>query len=105
METIGLVVGSETKTWFRCSRCHHTMMFDASAQKKEDNIIKVLRENCISYSPQKSFDVGTPIYHEDWDDVGRVTSKGKTSSGENAIWVAFEKQGTKKLIENLQIAD
>ncbi|MDD8017968.1 MAG: hypothetical protein PHP42_06315 [Bacteroidota bacterium] len=104
METIGAVVGAENKVWFRCTRCHHSIMLD-TAVKKEDNVIKITREQCTDYSPEKIFPIGTAIYHQDWDDVGKVTSKEKTSSGRNAIWVAFEKSGTKKLIENLQLAD
>jgi len=59
----------------------------------------------VNYSPEKVFAVGVSIYHTDWDDMGKVTSKEKTSSGGNAIWVQFEKNGIKKLIENLQLAD
>ena len=79
-------------------------MIETNSQK-EDNVIKVTRENCIDYSPEKIFEIGNSIYHTDWDDMGRVKSKEKTSSGGNAIWVEFEKNGTKKLIENLQFAD
>lgn len=104
METIGAVVGSENKVWYRCTRCHHSIMIETSSQK-EVNVIKVTRENCIDYSPEKIFEIGNSIYHTDWDDMGKVKSKEKTSSGGNAIWVEFEKNGTKKLIENLQFAD
>lgn len=106
MEIIGAVVGAENKVWFRCTRCHHSMMIDQTGQqKKQDNVIKINREECIDYSPEKVFEIGTAIYHTDWDDVGKVTSKEKTSSGANAIWVEFEKNGVKKLIENLQLAE
>ncbi len=104
MEIIGAVVGSDNKVWYRCTRCHHSMMLD-TASKKGDNVIKFTREQCVDYSPEKIFDIGTAIYHTDWDDMGKITSKEKTSSGTNAIWVAFEKSGTKKLIENLQLAE
>ncbi len=105
MEIIGAVVGAENKIWYRCTRCHHSMMLDTNLKKKEDNILKFTREDCIDYSPEKSFDIGVSIYHTDWDDMGKVTSKEKTSSGGNAIWVQFEKSGVKKLIENLQLAE
>ncbi|MBI2427440.1 MAG: hypothetical protein HYV29_01330 [Ignavibacteriales bacterium] len=106
MEIIGAVVGAENKVWFRCTRCHHSMMIDqVNHQKGHDNVIKINREECINYSPEKIFEVGTAIYHTDWDDMGKVKSKEKTSSGANAIWVEFEKSGIKKLIENLQLAD
>ena len=80
------------------------MMIDTSA-KNEDTVIKVTRDQCIDYSPEKSYEIGSAIYHTDWDDMGKVTSKEKTSSGGNAIWVSFEKNGTKKLIENLQYVE
>lgn len=106
MEIIGAVVGAENKVWYRCTRCHHSMMIDTiSQQTKSDNVIKINREECVDYSPEKVFDIGSAIYHMDWDDVGKVKSKEKTSSGGNAIWVEFEKNGVKKLIENLQLAD
>ena len=105
MVTIGAVVGAENKIWFRCTRCHHSMMIDIVSKEDSDNILKIVREDCIDYSPEKIYSIGVSIYHTDWDDVGKVTSKEKTSSGINAIWVAFEKSGTKKLIENLQLAE
>ena len=105
MEIIGAVIGAENKIWFRCTRCHHSMMIDTSGQQKGDNIIKINRDECVEYSPDKVFDVGSAIYHQDWDDMGKVKSKEKMSSGGNAIWVQFEKNGTKKLVENLQLAD
>jgi hypothetical protein len=106
MEIIGAVVGAENKVWFRCTRCHHSMMINAQGQEKtKDNIIKINRDECVDYSPEKIYNVGSSIYHTDWDDMGMVKSKEKTSSGRNAIWVEFEKNGIKKLIENLQLAD
>jgi hypothetical protein len=106
MEIIGAVVGSENKVWFRCTRCHHSMMIDTiTDQKVKDNVIKINRGECIDYTPEKIYDVGSSIYHTDWDDMGKVKSKEKTSSGRNAIWVQFEKNGIKKLIENLQLAE
>lgn len=106
MEIIGAVVGAENKVWYRCTRCHHSMMIDSTVQqKKKDNVIKINRDECIDYSPEKVYDIGAAIYHLDWDDMGKVKSKEKTSSGGNAIWVEFEKNGPKRLIENLQLAD
>jgi hypothetical protein len=106
MEIIGAVVGAENKVWYRCTRCHHSMMIDVQGQdKKKDNVIKINRDTCVDYSPEKIYDVGSSIYHTDWDDMGTVKSKEKTSSGRSAIWVEFEKNGIKKLIENLQLAD
>jgi hypothetical protein len=105
MAIIGAVVGAENKVWFRCTRCHHSMMLDTNLNKKDDSAIIYNREECVDYTPDKIFVVGSSIYHTDWDDMGKITSKEKTSNGGNAIWVEFEKNGTKKLIENLQLAD
>jgi transcription elongation factor Elf1 len=101
MEKIGEVVGSENKVWYRCTRCRHSVLMD-SVVKKADNILNFNREECIDYSPQNSYKVGSSIYHQDWDDMGKVTRKERTSSGGNAIWVDFQKNGEKRLIENLQ---
>jgi DNA-directed RNA polymerase subunit RPC12/RpoP len=77
MEIIGAVVGAENKVWYRCTRCHHSMMLDSAAKIKEDNTITYNREECVNYSPEKVFSVGASIYHTDWDDMGKVTSKEK----------------------------
>jgi hypothetical protein len=54
------------------------------------------------YNPQECFEIGQSIFHSEWDDVGRVVSKMKTSDGCHAIVVAFEKGGQRRLIENLK---
>ena len=102
MEIIGSVEGSETKMWFRCTRCRHSVLIDTS-EKIEEKVISITRENCVEYSPEKQYAIGSSIYHQDWDDMGTVTAKEKTSSGGNAITVEFEKNGKKKLIENLPV--
>jgi DNA-directed RNA polymerase subunit RPC12/RpoP len=101
MEILGAMEGSENKVWYRCTRCHHSAMVDTSAQKSEMNVIKLTREQCTSYSPERIYNVGESIYHSDWDDMGKVTAKEKTSNGGHAIVVTFEKSGSRRLIENL----
>ena len=54
------------------------------------------------YSPQASFKVGEAIFHSEWDDVGRVLSKMKTTDGNEAIVVSFEKGGQRKLLSNVK---
>ena len=54
------------------------------------------------YNPLQSFKVGEAIFHTEWNDVGKVVSKMKTSDGSQAIVVSFEKQGQRRLIENLK---
>ena len=98
---IRAVEGSENQIWYRCTRCHHSMMVDRSIQTSEP-AAKPTRDTCIAYAPANKYEVGSSIYHTDWDDMGMVTSKERTSSGGNAIWVSFEKNGSRRLIENLQ---
>jgi DNA-directed RNA polymerase subunit RPC12/RpoP len=101
MAILGSMEGEESKVWYRCTRCHHSTMIDMSKRAVEDNVIKFNKEECTSYSPERSYTVGELIYHSDWDDMGKVTAKEKTSSGGRAILVSFEKLGSRRLIENL----
>ncbi len=101
MAILGSMEGEESKVWYRCTRCHHSTMIDMSKRTVEDNVIKFNKEECTSYSPERSYTVGELIYHSDWDDMGKVTAKEKTSSGGRAILVSFEKLGSRRLIENL----
>jgi DNA-directed RNA polymerase subunit RPC12/RpoP len=101
MEEIGSMEGIENKRWFRCTRCRHSSMFDLEPKKSAANMIKVNRDDCISYTPERIYTVGECIYHTDWDDIGKITGKEKTSSGAQAIVVSFEKNGSRRLIENL----
>ena len=57
------------------------------------------------YNPQLCFEIGQSIFHAEWNDVGKVVSKMKISDGCHAIVVAFEKQGQRRLIENLKSDD
>lgn len=101
MQILSFVEGSETKVWHKCTRCRHSFLIDlskiAQPEKKE-----IVRDECIDYSPLKSYSIGSSIYHQEWDDVGLVVKKVKISSGMQAIEVDFEKNGSKKLIENYQ---
>ena len=55
-----------------------------------------------TYSPVKTFELGETIYHQNWDDFGKVITKETLSNGQNSITVEFQKSGSKKLIESLQ---
>ncbi len=101
MGVVGTMEGLENKVWYRCTRCHHSTMIDISKRLSDSNVIKFIKEDCTSYSPERSYTVGELIYHNDWDDMGKVTAKEKTSSGGRAILVSFEKLGARRLIENL----
>ncbi len=97
------VDGHENKRWAKCKKCKQTMIIDLSEDVKETkpSLEGIENEDCKVYSPKKSFEVGESIYHEDWDDFGKVVSKEVLSNGQSSISVEFQKLGHKKLIESL----
>ena len=98
MEIVGAMEGIQDKTWFRCTRCHHKALLDAvdATESKPD------QAHATVYTPLQSFRIGEAIFHQEWNDVGKVMSKTKTSDGSQAIMVSFEKTGHRRLIENLK---
>jgi len=92
------------KAWYRCTRCKHTSLLEkhTSSQSKKGEAIKIDRAACVTYSREQDYKVGQAIYHTEWDDVGKITAKQKTSDGTQSITVAFEKLGERRLIENMQ---
>jgi len=109
MELVGeqQVEGAETpssKAWYRCTRCKHSTLINRQTLTKGKNgdLANIDRSSCIRYSKEQVFKVGQVIYHSEWDDVGRVIAKQKTSDGTQAITVSFEKLGERRLIENVQ---
>lgn len=103
MELAGDVTGSENKRWAKCKKCKHTMIIDMNQDVKETKVSLegIENEECVTYSPQKSFEVGQSIYHTNWDDFGKVVGKEILSNGQKSISVEFQKSGHKKLIESL----
>ncbi len=105
MEIKGEVSGdnTEAKRWAKCKTCKHVMVVDISEQLKNANISLdgIENEDCTVYSPVRTFKVGESIYHENWDDFGKVVSKETLSNGQSSISVEFQKSGLKKLIESL----
>ena len=101
MEVIGPVENQPEKTWYRCTRCRHATLVDVAALrlKAEESAKKPEREECQDYRPENSYTVGEAIFHSEWG-IGKVVSKERTSGGERAIVVAFEKLGERKLLEN-----
>lgn len=90
------------KVWYRCTRCKHSALLERIVPlDKNFSAAKLDRNAATEYAQNKVFKVGQMIYHSEWDDVGRVVAKIKTSSGVQAITVAFEKLGERKLIENV----
>lgn len=108
MERIGEMPSSANendpqKVWYRCTRCKHSALITVVPQTKDKNapVPKIDRSICTEYSKEKEFSVGQAIYHSDWDDVGTVLKKDKMSNGIHSIVVSFEKNGERKLIENV----
>ncbi len=96
--------GIPDKSWYRCAKCRHSMLISSGDLKKDiaGQEKKIELKDCISYSPDKVFDVGQKIMHHEWNDVGEVITKEITSSGAHAVIVAFEKLGERRLIENVK---
>jgi len=92
------------KIWYRCTRCKHSALLERPAPPEKSAAgAKFDRSSATEYAQNKVFSVGQMIYHTEWDDVGRVIAKIKTSGGVQAITVAFEKNGERKLIENVGV--
>jgi hypothetical protein len=71
-------------------------------RKTEEEMKKKLtREDASEYLPSNTYTVGQSIFHSEWGDIGKIVSKEKTSRGESAIVVAFEKLGERRLLENV----
>lgn len=103
MELVGAVENQPEKTWYRCTRCRHAVLLDLSELKKIEEAAKKKpeRADCSEYSPQSTYKVGEAIFHTEWDDVGKVISKERTSGGGSAIVVSFERLGERRLMESL----
>jgi hypothetical protein len=91
------------KVWYRCTRCKHSALITIAppAKDKGNGEAKIDRSSCVEYAKDKVFEVGQAIYHSEWDDVGTVLKKDKMSNGIHSIVVSFEKNGERKLIENV----
>lgn len=105
MEIVGGMQSAQQKIWYKCTRCHHMTLIDLTVSSAALQPMKPDRGSAMIYSPQLTYKVGDSIIHNEWDDVGRVMSKMRTSDGNEAILVAFEKQGQRRLIENLKSED
>ncbi len=102
MEVIGPVENQPEKTWYRCTRCRHAALIDMAALRQELETAqrKPERADCLEYKPGNSYQIGEAIFHVEWG-IGKVVSKERTSGGDKAIVVAFEKLGERRLLENV----
>jgi len=105
MEITGVISGEDSvsKKWAKCKSCKQVMLVDVSAYLKTGalSLEGIENEDCTVYSPSRTYQVGESIYHENWDDFGKVISKETLSNGQKSISVEFQKSGFKKLIESL----
>ena len=107
MEISGEFVGegNENKRWAKCKKCKQTMVIDLTADILNGKISLegIENDDVTTYSPVKTYVLGETIYHQNWDDFGKVVTKETLSNGRNSISVEFQKSGLKKLIESLSI--
>jgi MinD superfamily P-loop ATPase len=103
MEIIGSSETQPDRMWYRCTRCRHASLVSVEELRKteEETKKKLTREDASEYSPANTYAVGQSIFHSEWEDIGKIVSKEKTSRGESAIVVAFEKLGERRLLENV----
>lgn len=100
MEIIGEMQGVQDKMWYRCTRCHHMSLIDMKIEAAGSAAPDAT--TATVYSPGLKFQVGEAVFHSEWNDVGKVLSKTRTSDGSESITVMFEKQGERRLISNLK---
>jgi hypothetical protein len=103
MEVIGSAENQPERTWYRCTRCRHASLLNLEDLKRvqDDAKKKVIKEECSEYNPENTYSVGQSIFHSEWDDMGKIVSKERTSRGQSSIVVAFEKLGERRLLENV----
>ncbi|MBI5020637.1 MAG: hypothetical protein HZB59_04310 [Ignavibacteriales bacterium] len=100
MVQVGTMEGIQGKTWFRCTRCHHAALLEEESVDKAQAELEPSQARV--YNPWQSFHIGESIFHQEWNEVGKVLSKIKMSDGNQAIVVSFEIAGQRRLIENLK---
>jgi hypothetical protein len=103
MEMVGAVENQPDRVWYRCTRCRHASLIDLAVlrQKQEDAHRKLERSDCSEYRPEDTYAVGQAIHHTEWDDIGKIVSKVRTSDGHHAIVVTFERLGERRLLESV----
>jgi hypothetical protein len=103
MEMIGTAENQSEKSWYRCTRCRHATLVNVEELKRnqEEAKRKIDRTQCSEYNPENTYSVGQAIFHNEWGDIGKIISKERTSGGERAIVVSFEKLGERRLLESV----
>jgi hypothetical protein len=103
MELVGSTEQQPDRSWYRCTRCRHVSLLNVTELRREveEAKKKLDRADAAEYTPGKTYRVGEAIFHTDWDDLGKIISKERTSGGGSAIVVSFEKLGERRLLENV----
>ncbi|MGA9115599.1 MAG: hypothetical protein WB626_02380 [Bacteroidota bacterium] len=103
MEMIGSAENNPDQTWYRCIRCRHAAHVNLAELRKalEESKRKLERSEAADYSPEGTYTVGQAIFHTEWEDIGKIVSKVRTSDGAHAIVVSFEKLGERRLLESV----
>ncbi len=96
----GEMQGVQDKMWFRCTRCHHMSLIELKTEAAGNAAFDAT--TATVYNPITKFQVGEAVFHSEWNDVGKVLNKTRTSDGSESITVMFEKQGERRLISNLK---
>src|ERR1700741_247857 len=78
MGFVGEMEGRQDKGGFRCTRCHHTSLIERNLSSEAD-MGKIDASTATLYNPLSTFKIGEAIFHTEWNDVGKVLSKTKTS--------------------------
>ncbi len=83
MEITADFAGDGSKKWVKCKKCKNLMIIDLTEINNSSKPVLegIENEDCTVYSPSKSFKIGEAIYHQDWDDFGKVISKDTLSNG------------------------
>lgn len=102
MELTGEVAGDENKRWAKCKKCKQTMIINMTSDvvAHKVSLEGIENESCVTYTPANSYEVGQTIFHQNWDDFGKVVAKEILSNGQKSISVEFQKLGNKKLVES-----
>jgi hypothetical protein len=103
MEVIGASEAQPDRTWYRCTRCRHALVVNLEEYRKvqEEAKKKPDPDHCTQYDPGSTYAVGQAIFHSEWQDVGKIISKERTSGGARSIVVSFEKLGERRLLESV----
>ena len=100
MEIVGEMQGVQDKMWYRCTRCHNMSLIELKIEAAGAGTLDAA--TATVYHPASKFQVGESIFHTEWNDLGKVLSKTRTSDGSESITVMFSKQGERRLISNLK---